>query len=276
MDYRLRVLALRLARVLGIASCVALATGCANVEPKALPQPAHEPHLTKESRPIDPLEALLAKTVTEWNAAHNEHDRKRLEAVYDSTLRYDGFRLKRDVVLRLKEAGFTRSPSARQSVDGLVVDRSVVGLPTVTVRRTVFAMQRIRSTETRLAFSCDAKTCLVVDEEEKDFSASIARARALAAHPGSCPEAMVAYAISSKDAKAVLAGRSPQEAAFPIAMPPESTHYAVVLLDRENQPAALYEIAPGTLDMTEALPGDLTQEGDPAAKEHAKRACTSR
>lgn len=270
------MLAPHLVRLLGIASCVALAAGCANVEPRALPQPAHEPHLTKEARPVDALDTLLEKTVIEWNSAHNEHDRKRLEAVYDSTLRYDGFRLKRDVVLRLKEASFSRSPSARQTVDGVSIDRSVVGLPVVTVRRTITAMQRIRSTETRLGFSCDAKTCLVVDEVEQDFAASIARARALASHPGSCPEAMVAYASSSKDAKVVLAGRSPHEAAFPIAMPPESTHYAVVLLDRENQPAALYEIVPGTLDMTEALPGDLNQEGDPAAKEHAKRACTSR
>ncbi len=277
-----------------LGALAALGNGCANVEPPSLPQAVHVPN--EGPRPPVPeaksLDALLVATVHEWAEAHDTHDRKRLEALYASHVRYERFELSQEVLLRVKEAGFARSPSARRTVADVRIDRGVPGLPVARFRTTHYAMNRIRTEETRLVLSCDtraardcegvpcaksdAPSCVVVDEEDASFLTALARGSALATRPGSCPEAIVAFAASTKDAQAILGDRPALSAAVPLAMPPESPLYAVVFVDPKGTPKALYELDPLTLDMTEVLPGDLVQPGDSAKKERAKRACTPR
>ncbi len=272
------------------------APACANTEARPLPFPAHVPVVASASaapREEAPdgehaaTDALLRRTVAEWGAAHDAHDRKRLEALYDGTIRLGhagGIRITRDGLLRLKEAGFARAPAARHTQADLHIERGTPGLPAVRFRRAVSATNRVQSTEVRLTFSCDRALCLVVEEAELSAGVGAARAAALATRPGSCTEALVLRLASVPDVRAGLGGRPASAALLPIAAPPESPRFVFVLLraatdtGATSQPWAsgIYEIGAGDLEITEALPGDLTHAGDSAAREHAKRACTSR
>lgn len=272
---------------------VALAS-CANVESTPLPGVAHAPN--EGPRPTAPppgsLDALLVATTNEWVSAHNEHDHKRLEALYATHVRFERVELSQEALLRLKEAEFTHSPSARHAATDVRIDRTRVGLPEVRFRTSYGARNRARTDETRLILSCDmrgvrdcegvpcakseAPSCVVVAEESSAFLDARARGEALARREGSCIDAVVAFAASTKDAQKLLGQRLLHDAAVPFGMPPESARYGVLFLDEKGAPKALYELEPLTLDMTEVLPGDIPQIGDPAKKEHAKRACTPR
>jgi len=242
--------------------------------------------------PAPPGDRLLRAAAEEWRLAHDTRDHARLEKLYASRVRYQGFWLDRDVVLRFKEADFRRSPSTRREIADVREDHTREDLPALRFRTTTKATNRIVVEETRLSLSCDrraardcdgvpcraggAPACEIVAEEGEDFLVSLARGRDLAARPGSCPEALAALAASSPDGRTIVGDRPLPLAAIPIALRPEAVTYAVVLLGRDAAPKALYEIDPGTFAMTETLPGDVAQEGDPARREHAKRACGMR
>ncbi len=232
---------------------------------------------------------LLRATLDEWRGAHDMHDHARLEKLYASHVRYQGFSLDRDVLLRLKEAEFSRSPATRRTVTHVREDRARPDLPVLHFRATTKGTNRIFDDETTLTLSCDRHAardcdgvpcragekpyCEVVGEESLGFADAIARGRALMSRPGSCPAALVEMAASSADAKELVGSRELSLVAMPVAMPPESTRYAVVILGTSFEPKALYEIEPLTFEMTEVLPGDVVQKPDPAKREHAKRAC---
>jgi hypothetical protein len=269
--------------VLGAIAC-ASAAACANVEARPLPLPAHPPVPPASAIP-DPLEATVRAAVTEWNAAHAEHDRKRLEAVYDTPVRVgvgaSALTLARDALLRVKEAEFARSPSSVPVVVGVDLDRAIPGLPKARVRRErqTYSPPRIASSEVTLTFSCDRARCLVVAEDDDAWTTSSQRAATLRSQPGSCVEALARLLGSVPDARALLAGRAPEAAFVAVSTPPETPVYRFALpaLDpAATAPAAMYELTPGTLEIREALPGDLLQTGDSGATERAKRACASR
>lgn len=268
--------------VLGAIAC-ASAAACANVEARPLAGPARPPRAAGAPADPDPLEAHLRAAVTEWNAAHAGHDRKRLEAVYDTPVRVGAgagaLRLSRDALLRLKEAEFARSPSSVPLVTGVELDRATPGLPSARVRRELQARNRIASSEVTLTFSCDRARCLVVAEVDDAWTTSSARAATLRPQPGSCVDALARLLGSVPDARAALAGRAPEAAFVALSTPPEAPVYRLALPAVDpaaTAPAALYELTPGTLEVREVLPGDLVHTGDPAATERAKRACASR
>lgn len=251
----------------------------------AAPPPRSEPaHAV-----ADPL---LRATVDEWRGAHDEHDRKRLEKLYATHVRYQGFELERDVVLRFKEADFARSPSTRRSVDDLRADVSRRDLPRLAFRTTTKGPNRIVVEDTTLTVSCDRRAardcdgvpcqkgdapyCEIVAEEGSAFLDALARGRDLASHAGSCPAALAALAASTEDAKAIVAGRPLATSTVPVAIAPEWPRHAVALLDDEGTPKALYTIDPSTFEMLEVLPGDIAQKGDSGLREKAKRACGQR
>ena len=277
----------------GLVAAVLACTSCANLE-----APSHAASMQvpgEGHRPTGPapgsLDALAVATAHSWAFAHDARDGKRLEALYATHVRFERFDLSREVVLRVKAAEFSRSPSARRTITNVHVELDVPGLPAVVFRTTHVATNRIRTEETRLVLSCDRRgvrdcegvpcatseppSCVVVEEEDSSFVASLARAKALSERPGSCPEAIVALAASTRDAREILGNRPMATSAIPLFMPPESLRYGIVLLDAEGAPKALYEVDPTTLDMTETLPGDVPQVGDSARKERAKRVCQS-
>lgn len=228
---------------------------------------------------VDLLEATVRATVVEWNAAHREHDRKRLEALYDTPVRVGRLTLPRDAVLRLKEAEFQRSPSSVPIVLDVQLDRTTPGLPKARVVRELRTRNRIASSEVTLTLSCDKVSCLVVAEVDDAWSTSGSRAATLQSRPGSCAEALTRLLGTVPDARQLLAGRAPERTFVALSAPPEATVYRFALSAvgaSETTPAALYELAPGTLKIREALPGDVDQTGSDAAAEQAKRACASR
>ena len=255
----------------------ALSVACGACEPRAAatarPLPTVPGRLPAAEE--EPLVTLVRATVVEWSAAHNEHDRRRLQAVYDTRVRYARFSFPIDLLLRTKEAFFSRSPSARQEVSEVVVDRSTPGLPrarfTKTVRSATF---RVTRAQTELSFSCDSKRCLIVDEEDDAFLESYAVHGAAGERRGSCAEAVLTLAASTPDGKRILGDRPGPSAARLLASPPGHTHFVVLLLDGEGAPAALYEIAAATMEITEAFPGDVIHKGEAAAIQIARRSCT--
>jgi hypothetical protein len=278
--------------VLVALACVSL-TACANVEARPLPVRAHVPNAAEApGRPAaDALETTVRAAVAEWNAAHAAHDRRRLEAVYDTHVRVRGggvggtgpltgpLTLARDALLRVKEADFARSPASVPLVVGVELDRTTPGLPKARVRREVRAVNRIASSELTLTFSCDRARCLVEAEDDDAWTTSGQRAATLLSRPGSCVEALTRLLGSVPDARARLAGRAPETAFVVLSTPPETPVYrfALAALDPgAAAPSAIYELTPRTLEIREALPGDLTQTGDSGAAERAKRACVSR
>lgn len=270
--------------VLGAIAC-ASAAACANVEARPLPVPAHPPVAPQASASPDPLETTVRAAVAEWNGAHAEHDRRRLEAVYDTPVRVrvDGgattLTFARDALLRVKEADFARSPSSVPRVVGVELDRGTPGLPKARVRRELQTRNRIASSEVTLTFSCDRARCVVVAEDDDAWTTSGQRAATLLGQPGSCAWALTRLLGSVPDARALLAGRAPEAAFVAVSTPPEAPVYRFALPARDpatTSPAAMYELTPGTLEIREALPGDLLQTGDSGAAERAKRACASR
>ncbi len=267
--------------VLGVIAC-ASAAACANVEARPLPVP---PRAARAPATPDPLEATVRAAVTEWNAAHAAHDRKRLEAAYDTPVRVGAgaaaLTLPREALLRVKEAEFARSPSSVPLVVGVELDRTTPGLPQARVRRELQTLSppRIASSVVALTFSCDRARCLVVAEVDDAWATSSARAATLRTQPASCVDALARLLGSVPDARALLAGRAPERAFIALGTPPEAPVYRFALADVDPAspaPAALYELTPRTLEIREVLPGDLLQTGDPGATERAKRACTSR
>lgn len=268
--------------VLGALACAG-AAACANVEARPLPSPAHPPRAAQSS--ADPLELTVRAAVTEWNAAHAAHDRKRLEAAYDTPVRVGvgagALTLPRDALLRLKEAEFARAPSGVPLVVGVELDRATPGLPKARVRRELRTLTppRVASSEITLTFSCDRARCLVVAEADDAWTTSSERAAALRPQPGSCVEALARLLGSVPDAHGALAGRPPEAAFVALGTPPEAPVYRFALASVDPAaaaPAALYELTPGTLEIREILPGDLVHTGDAGAAERAKRACTRR
>ncbi len=244
--------------------------------------------------PDGPLESAAKAAVNEWREAHDMRDRKRLEALYATRVRFQGFDLPRAVVLRFAEAEATRSPSMQREISGTTLDLGQRGLVVARLSTTKHAMNRVTTEATTLGLSCDLRgardcdgvpceaheppRCVVVTEDSSAHAETFARARALATRPGSCPEAILDVATSTDDAKAIVGDRPPRLAGAVVSMPPETARATVVLFDAspEGAPRAVYDVELGTFTVTEVLPGDVVQKPDPAAVEHAKRACASR
>lgn len=279
-------------RLFSCLTAAVLLSGCEDLPAQRVLPPPHVP--APPPPPDGALENAAKAAVAEWREAHDERDKKRLEALYASRVRFQGFDLTREVVLRFAEAESTRSPSMRREVSGTTLDLRQRGLVVAHFATTKRAMNRITTETTTLGLSCDLRgardcdgvpceahdlpRCVVVTEDSSAYGETFARARALSARPGSCPEAILDVATSTDDAKAIVGARPPRLAGAVVSMPPERPRATVVLFDEspEGAPRAVYDVELGTFTVTEVLPGDVVQKPDPATVERAKRACASR
>lgn len=280
-----------LGRLVPCLTAAVLLSGCEDLPRQRMPPPVHVPG--PPPPPDGALENAARAAVAEWREAHDERDRKRLEALYASRVRFQGFDLTREVLLRFAEAESTRSPSMRREVSGTTLDRQR-GLVVAHFATTKRATNRITTETTTLGLSCDLRgardcdgvpceahdlpKCVVVTEDSSAYGDTFARARTLSARPGSCPEAILDVATSTDDAKAIVGARPLRLAGAVVSMPPERPRATVVLYDDspEGAPRAVYDVELGTFTVTEVLPGDVTQKPDPGTVERAKRACASR